>query len=393
MEAAVISSSDRLAERLAESLQRANVNCIHLDESDGNRITSRLEAFDVIIVATDRPCHAEFTRVGQLVAATNKKVVLVADVIHAESALEAVRKGAFDVLDHQSLDGDEVRNLVDRLHAAQSSQTHRRADAYVIASTGNSDDVSLIAINLAAYLSSHEQPANLIDLRISGHDIAISLRMDVVHNSHDLLARTEIDPPLLQQAMVQHATGMRVLANVCTAHTAQDLSSRFVNRLVDCSKILRCPSVVCTDNGFHLTDPDLFLAFDRIILPTRLDVVSIWRTQTQVDYLSAIGIASSSIVIMGICDQSIPKPTTNDLEQIFGELPVVIVDYDPLVHATSTNIGQPSLVQYPHSKLSTSLRNAFANHVVCDSLVKKVPDFWSRIKLNLATQLSRFNGI
>lgn len=395
VEAAILSTCASLADRVAVTLQNANVNCVHLDSFSGDHLreTAKLEPFDVVILATDHPCHHEFNRLGQLAVTTDKKIVLVGDVSETSSALEAVRRGAFDVLDHQTLNEVEIRKLVDRLYAVQATRSGRKSEAFAIASTGNCDDASLLAVNLAAYLSSKEHPANLMDLRVTGYDIAISLRLDVVHNTHDLLARNEIDPSMLQQAMIPHAAGIRVLTSVCSPNTAQDLTSGFVNRIVDCSKILGCPAVVCTDDVFHLTDPELFFAFDKIILPTRMDVVSIWRTQMQIEHLNAIGISSRSIVVIGVCDHNIPKPTSKDLQKIFSELSVAVVEYDAFLHATSTNLGQPTLTQYPHSKLSESLRAAFANYVVGDGFVKHVPDFWSRVKSNLANQLARFNGV
>jgi pilus assembly protein CpaE len=90
-----------------------------------------------------------------------------------------------------------------------------------------------LATNVALGLNSEETPTVLVDLNLQFGDVSVFLNLQVKNSIVDLAARSEdIDPEVLEDVLMAHETGLRVLAAPPRPEMADEVQAEQVRRVL-----------------------------------------------------------------------------------------------------------------------------------------------------------------
>ncbi len=124
--------------------------------------------------------------------------------------LRSMREGAHEFLDQGDL-ATELSAALERLKVAESGL--RSAKTIALLSPSGGTGCSTLAVNLATVLASLGEGCVLLDLETRFGDLASLLDLKPLHTAADLCRNvTRIDQNLLAKSLVQHSSGIRLLA-------------------------------------------------------------------------------------------------------------------------------------------------------------------------------------
>lgn len=146
-----------------------------------------------------------------------------------------------------------------------------------------------LATNLAVGLNTEETPTVLVDTNLQFGDVAVFLNLQVKNSIVDLAARVEeIDPDVIEEVLLRHDSGLRVLAAPPRPEMAEEVQAEQVRRLLE--YLRRRFAYVVVDT--HSTVDDITLAVldvcDLLVVVTTPDIPSIKDARLTFDLLGVL---------------------------------------------------------------------------------------------------------
>lgn len=360
METWILHERNEIATEVQQTLRELGLNCpqdrmvdlcldteLAVDPFVGHRLI-------FVVFQTITPEHLLFLQT--LLTAGDCKVIVLASITDPDAILQLFRVGVSDVIRWSNGSAEEIRRVVARI---QSESIQHRCNGSLIGviPTASATDSNLLACNLAASISEHLGTCSLIDMRVGGGDLAAMLKIDPQHTLQPLMTKADgVDASMVDQAMTPHPCGIQLLAS-------PPLCSRFTNLKPRCCEtILNIVAGAYACSVVHLEDPiqaddlDILESFDAIVLATRLDFVSLLRTKEYLRFLRNKQTLPASFHVVAMATGHAGELPIRSVEKLLNVNTIRSIPDDPVSVTVSLNMGNPVVLESPHSNIAKALR-------------------------------------
>jgi Flp pilus assembly CpaE family ATPase len=298
------------------------------------------------------PPHVELLR--RLRASFAGTLVVIATIPSHTAVLDVIRAGANDFID---LAGDlrgELASVVTRLRNEPSRSASARR-LFTVAPSADASDANLMAANLAASMARQQGRCELLDLHLRGGDLAAMFGLTPRHTLGDLLNQGgTVDGAMYEQAITAHASGVRLMAGprlFASFHAGAQALERIISlaRTGGGCVVLNVPDVELADALRVLTEST------RIVLTTRLDLVSLMRAKETLAWMTERGAARTAILVVPMGVGRRGEAPAKDVQRVLGEFALACVPDDPFAQMVSINMGEPMILGAPRSEASQAI--------------------------------------
>lgn len=363
MDTRIVTDCKAMAERIRVSLTLHGVECREqaITTLDGTSVPhfSFLSGFNGLLFlgfSHFENNHIPLLRQLKLLVAPEAKLVIVAMGADHDAILSIVRAGANDILSGGDELGQEIGCFLARV-----SQEDRFKVAHghvlTVVPCHSSIDASVLATNMAAVLAESSQPCGLLDFHFRGGDLALLLTLEPRHTITDLLNQSEpIDEAMFSQAITSHESGIQLLAGPSTFGGTTNVSLQSCQQIIALARA-RWPMVVINlEDVQHAEQVHATVNSDSVILAMRLNIVSLHNAQQHLDFLVKSQIPKEHIHLVALetgCSGELPLSA---VKKVLHTNNIYCIPDDPVAMLTSVNIGNPLVIEHPHSKPSIAIR-------------------------------------
>jgi pilus assembly protein CpaE len=172
----------------------------------------------------------------------------------------------------------------------------------------------------------------------------------------DLVRRRQsVDQLMFDQAVAKHESGIELLAGPDLFADTHEIDPALCRQVIAHSQAAQPYCVVSIEDLQHAEQIGILSESDRVILSTRLDLVSLYRTQRHLDYIRKNSNAIERTVVVaagaGLAGEIPPRAACRILQTpTIHQIPD-----DPAAGVVSLNIGNPAVREFPQSKSSRAI--------------------------------------
>ena len=215
----------------------------------------------------------------------------------------------------------------------------------------------MVAANLAAQWGHTQHPQALVDLRLTGGDLQLLLDLKVRYTLAHLCDGYErMDASMLQQALVDHPDGFRLLAAPQRSERAEAVTADAVGRMLSLLQASFQRSVVEIDRSLSAEQIPALTHADVILLIMRLDMVSLHHSQQILDHLDRHGIQLNRVRVVVNRSGQPKELSARKAEEVLQSPIFHLIPDDAARVNLSVNKGVAVVNEYPHSRVARSLR-------------------------------------
>jgi pilus assembly protein CpaE len=228
-----------------------------------------------------------------------------------------------------------------------------------------------LATNLAIGLNTMETPTVLADANLQFGDVSVFLNLQPKNSFVDVASRSEdLDPDILEEVLMQHESGLRVLAAPPRPEMADEINTEQVKKVLQHLK--RQFAYVLVDTSSSMSDVTLGVLdlADMLIAVATPDIPSIKDARLLFDLLTILGFPKERVFFVlnkmdrrtGITAEAVAENLKRPVE---GEIPAV----EQTVTA-SINRGVPLLLgdkSRPPAKNILDLLGAIKHRLVAEA--------------------------
>jgi len=225
-----------------------------------------------------------------------------------------------------------------------------------------------IAANLAVSLARKtKKRVALVDLDLQFGDVAVMLNVSVKNTVSDLVKEfAQLDKALLDEYMVTHFSGVKVLPAPIKPEYAEYITGNHVEKIINTLRESFSYIIIDTAAGFHesvLTALDLS---DRILLVSTLDLPSIKNIKTGLDVMETLHYPEEKIhiVINKASEQYGIK--YRDFEDTLQKKIKFFIPEDNQTVIASANKGLPFVMTRAETKVAKAVAD------ICKSLIAEM---------------------
>lgn len=342
---------------------KTQVDALHLNASP-SRVLSTASATNeamsvdaaphLMIIASKCVDDVLLQAVRQLRAGSAAKLLVAALVADRAAVIQSVRAGADDFVTLDEQFADELAAAFQRL----SSIADGKGAGQLITVTPSRDvsDGAFLAVNLAAAIAVLHGKCGLLDFNLRGGDAALMLKLAPKHTLLDLVHRRQsVDQLMFDQAVAKHESGIELLAGPDLFADTHEIDPALCRQVIAHSQAAQPICVVSIEDLQHAEQIGILSESDRVILSTRLDLVSLYRTQRHLDYIRRNSNAIERTVVVavgaGLAGEIPPRAACRILQ-----VPTIHqIPDDSAAGVVSLNIGNPAVREFPQSKASRAI--------------------------------------
>lgn len=308
----------------------------------------------LMLIAVMRVDEALLQVVRQLRAGSAAKLIVAALVADHAVVIQSVRAGADDFVTLDEKFAEELTAAFQRL----SATLDKKSGGQLITVTPSRDvsEGAFLAVNLAAAIAGLHGKCGLLDFNLRGGDAALMLKLAPKHTLLDLVRRRQsVDQMMFEQAVASHESGIELLAGPDLFADTHEIDPALCRQVVAHSQAAQPFCVVSIEDLQHAEQIGILSESDRIILSTRLDLVSLYRTQRHLDYVRKNSNAIERTIVVaigaGLAGEIPPRAACRILQ-----VPTIHqIPDDAAASVVSLNIGNPSVREFPQSKASRAV--------------------------------------
>lgn len=306
-------------------------------------------------------CHAAGERI---------RVVAVGPTFGPDLILQTIRCGAVDYLDITAHFNRELENLLERLSASNEEHADAGRMFTVVSAVGGSG-ASTLAVNIAATIAKQFASCGLLDLQLGGGHLAALLQLSPRHTVVSLAEKMQqLDRAMLEQALVAHGSGIRLLAGPEQFCDLRHFSGQVIQKIVELAKSALPHIVVDLEDCAHTEQVRAAANSEKLIIPFRLDYVSLLQTKELVDLLLSGQFTRSQLVLVASRYGQAKELPLDSIEDVLGVPVEHRIPNDPAAVNASCNLGEPYVLASPRSPASLSVIR-LTEHLLGAALEKK----------------------
>lgn len=292
--------------------------------------------------------------------------ILVASALTAATLQQALRAGVRDVVDGQGgVDPAELQQAITRASGGLGVGEVVRADpgapnepgrVIAVASSKGGAGKSVVATNLAVALARKgRQPVVLVDADLQFGDVAVMLSLSPRTTIFDAVdARDRLDGPALESLLIDHPSGLRVLAAPTRPGDAENISAASMIKIL--GLLREAGACVVVDTSAHFDDVILSILDDSddIVLVAGMDVPSVKNVRIALETLRLLGtpMGKARLVLNRVSDRI--GLDVAEVEHMLGLAAACRIPFD-LAVARSVNVGMPIVLEAPRSVAAKSI--------------------------------------
>ena len=187
---------------------------------------------------------------GKLPRQNGERVLAIGPAADPKMVLRALRGAVDDYLDEADLE-TELMAALGRWRGSLARQEEAGRVIAVLAPSGGSGS-STLAANLATVLARQHRSAALIDLKLQTGDLAALLDVKPTYTLADLCQNVaRMDRTLFERSLVQHASGVRLLAPPRHFDDIARITPDGVHQALNLAKALFPYVVIDLDHSFR----------------------------------------------------------------------------------------------------------------------------------------------
>lgn len=350
----IVTESDEIAARVLAALEALEVPC------PSTRIVS-WSSIGQLAGCIDREGSAIFYAVAEiggrqldvvrnLAAMTGGKIVVVAAVDRHEAVLAAIRAGAHDFLNAAGELEEQLTELLARFRAARAHHSTKGRMIAVVPCQAESD-ASVLAVNVAAAIARKFGNCGLFDFHLRGGELALLMKLAPRHTIHDLITQRDgVDDAMFQQALVEHSSGVRLLAGPPLFASFGSIQPHICQQLLAMAQAANPYVVVNVEDVIHVEQVEALERSDDILLTLRLDVVSVHRAQRHLEHLRRSRIANGKVHMVAMWTGNSAELPIGAVKKVLNVEVIHAIPEDPLAVVMSINTGTPLVLESPQSK-------------------------------------------
>lgn len=258
------------------------------------------------------------------------------------------------------------RNLSIPKDVTHSSNRSTQSRSYVVFSPKGGVGCTTVAINLAIALHQQlKEKVLLVDGKhILGH-VALMLNLRTGNSITDLLSNAEkLDEALISQVVVEHVSGINILASPTSIERSQDIQPENLYKVLQALKAIY--PVIIVDGGSHLDD-NLVTYMDMadgILLVINPNLASLRDARQFLNFSRTLSYSAEKIFL--ILNQSGHKADVklNDIEKVLHTKILGMIPADEDMMLSCLNDGVPILLKksnHPIGKAFKALSTAMVN--------------------------------
>ena len=277
--------------------------------------------------------------------------------------LRTMRAGADEFITEDDF-VNEFDEALARLRSGAASATLGKIFAVLGASGGGG--ASTVAVNVAAALARDHGGGILIDLKLETGDLAALLDVNPQHTIADLCGGYGgPDRDMLEQSLVSHASGVRLLASprrqasairTRASMSGPGVTADTVREVLNLARGI-CPHTIVEVNPtFRDEQAQALRMADAILLIFRPDFTSLRNTRRALEHLDAIEIDRGRVRLVGNRHGQPHALKPSDVEEALGLKLFHLVPDDPNTLNIATNLGEPAVLGHPKAPSSRSLK-------------------------------------
>lgn len=316
---------------------------------------------DVIFVVVSPDVDRGLAVLEQLKRTTCGKLVAVGAADDPHLILRVVHAGPDDYLDESGDLEAEVETLLERLRT-----TYRAGESMgrliTLMSPSGGCGCSMIASNLAVALAENHGQCGLCDLDLRRGDLASMLNLKPRHTIIDLCSNVQkLDQQMFEQSLLQHESGVRLLAAPQSFDDVQQVTSDAVEKVMQFARMTFPCVVVDLEDFFHREQFRVLQLSDEIFFILRLDFSALRNARRTLDYLQSVGVDRDKFQLVV---NQFGRPKELQPEQAEEALSMKIAHFvpdDPKSVVLSFNRGVPVISESPRSKLAQAIRKLAAS--------------------------------
>lgn len=284
------------------------------------------------------------------------RVICIGPVSDAKLILRSLREGAYIYVNEEE-SVLELQAALSKLRLeAPLPVCHGRVIS--ILGTAGGSGATTVAVNVAALLAQKSGECGLVDLNLEGGDLATLLGVEPEHTLSDFCRNSSrMDPTMFQQCLVQHATGIRLLAPPREYADIAHVTSRGVRKALSMARSSFRYVVVDLHHAAHPAHAQALFQSDIIVLVLRLDFTSLRQAGRILQHLTRLGISRESVRLVVNRHRQPRELLPADLEKAIGMKIAHYIPDDSYSMNLASNKGVPVVLEKPRSKPSRSLYN------------------------------------
>jgi pilus assembly protein CpaE len=183
---------------------------------------------------------------------------------------------------------------------ARKEPFERRGKVITVFSNKGGNGTTTIASNLAdALVSGHGKRVVLVDLVLSNGDVTMFFNAAPNYTILDLARNTQkADPEYLQSLLVQHASGVHILADPPRIEDAEQISADQVKEMLSALRASFDLVIVDTPHQFDEKTLTALEMSDTVLLVTLLNLPSLKNTQRSIELFARLGFLDERVKLV-----------------------------------------------------------------------------------------------
>jgi pilus assembly protein CpaE len=328
---------------------------------------------DIVLMDINMPVMDGIRATEEISMSVPETTVIIMSVQgEMEYVKKAMTAGARDFLS-KPFNGDELARTIVRTYdlearrreksTAPKSREEIKSKVITVFSTKGGVGKTTIASNLAVCIArTTKKRVALIDLDLQFGDIAIMLNVSVKNTISDLIKEIgQIDSGLMEEYLVTHFSGVKVLAAPIKPEYAEYITSNHVEKIINTLREYYHYIVIDTSASFHETVLTSLDMSDRILLVSTLDLPTIKNVKAGLDVMETLHYPKEKIHIVLNKASEQYGIKYKDFENTLRHPISAYIPEDSQTVITSANKGFPFVMTRTETKVAKAIMEICKN--------------------------------
>lgn len=339
---------------------------------------------DIILMDINMPVLDGIRATEEITLCVPESTVIIMSVQGDQEYLrKAMTAGAREFL-IKPFSAEELINTVIKTYELESRRREKTAPiqskeevkskVITVFSTKGGVGKTTIASNLAVSLARiTKKKVALVDLDLQFGDIAIMLNVSVKHTISDLIKEAvQMDADLLEDYMVTHFSGVKVLPAPIKPEYAEYITSAHVEKITKTLKQNYHYIILDTSAAFHETVLTALDMSDKVLMISTLDLPTIKNIKSGLEIMESLRYSSNKIsIILNKASEQFGI-RFKDFEETIKYPIWANIPEDSQTVITSANKGFPFVMTRAETKVARAIIS-MAEDLAFDKPVQKAP--------------------
>jgi pilus assembly protein CpaE len=316
-------------------------------------LQSAATAVDLLFLVLPTDESRSLGMIRRIRALTAAQLVAVGSAKSSKHILETLHAGADDYVDEEDDLAEQVRGSLERMELR--SETVPTGKMIAVTSASGGSGATMVAANLAVKLAQRASTCGLVELAAGFGDLGSLFNVAPKYTIADLLRNQEsFDRAMLEQSIVAHASGVRLLAAANPFDDLDELNGSAIGRIITFGRTLHPWTVLDVDSRSG-RNVDLLKPANAIVLTFRFDFTSLCNTRRLMDAWRQLQIEPERIVLVGNRFGQSGEVPLDQAQTLLGKEIAIRIPDDVLHVNVAANCGNPAVLEAPKSPVARAL--------------------------------------